>query len=106
MLKCSDLGNSLKAVVFVVDAADRGRMCAAREALYKILSVSELRETILLVFANKKDLDGALSVNDIIAQLGLNALSWQKWHILPTCSLTGEGLEEGLRWISRNIKYQ
>lgn len=89
--------------MFVVDATDYKRMFAAREALYKFLGSCELRDAILLVLANKKDLDGAMSANDITAQLGLEALSWQKWHIIPTCGITGEGLEEGLRWIARNV---
>ena len=43
-------------LIFVVDSNDRERVDDAREELHKMLSEEELRDAVLLVFANKQDL--------------------------------------------------
>ena len=48
-------------LIFVVDSNDRDRVDDAREELHKMLSEEELREAVLLVFANKQDLPGAMT---------------------------------------------
>ena len=40
-------------LIFVVDSNDRDRIDDAREELHKMLSEEELKEAVLLVFANK-----------------------------------------------------
>lgn len=41
-------------LIFVVDSNDRDRVDAARDELHRMLNEDELRESILLVFANKQ----------------------------------------------------
>lgn len=48
-------------VIFVVDSNDRERVTEAREELHKMLAEDELREAVLLVFANKQDLPNAMA---------------------------------------------
>lgn len=43
-------------VIFVVDSNDRERVSEAREELQRMLNEDELRDALLLVFANKQDL--------------------------------------------------
>lgn len=43
-------------IIFVVDSNDRDRVVEAREELQKMLNEDELRDALLLVFANKQDL--------------------------------------------------
>lgn len=43
-------------IIFVVDSNDRDRITEAREELQRMLNEDELRDAILLVFANKQDL--------------------------------------------------
>lgn len=48
-------------LIFVVDSADRDRIEEARQELHRIVNDREMREVIILVFANKQDLpDGKL----------------------------------------------
>lgn len=50
-----------QALIFVVDAADRDRIDEARQELHRIINDREMRDAIILVFANKQDLpDGSL----------------------------------------------
>lgn len=46
------------AIIFVVDSADAERMSVAKGELEAMLQEEELRDAILLVFANKQDQKG------------------------------------------------
>jgi len=87
-------------LIFVVDSNDRERATEAAEELQKMLSEDELRDAALLVFANKQDLPNAMSVAEITDKLGLHSLRQRKWYIQSTCATSGDGLYEGLDWLS------
>eukprot|EP00298_Acanthocystis_sp_HF-20_P006426 c16291_g1_i2.p1 GENE.c16291_g1_i2~~c16291_g1_i2.p1 ORF type:complete len:196 (+),score=61.96 c16291_g1_i2:48-590(+) len=90
-------------LIFVVDSNDRDRIHEAREELQKMLNEDELREAVLLVFANKQDLPNAIPVSELQNALGLDTLKFRKWFVQATCATTGDGLYEGLDWLSTNI---
>lgn len=48
-------------IIFVVDSNDRDRVVEAREELQRMLNEDELRDALLLVFANKQDLPVSLN---------------------------------------------
>mmetsp|Transcript_42278 Transcript_42278/g.135355 ORF Transcript_42278/g.135355 Transcript_42278/m.135355 type:complete len:146 (-) Transcript_42278:155-592(-) len=68
-----------------------------------MLNEDELREAVLLVFANKQDLPNAMNAAEITDKLGLHSLRQRHWYIQSTCATSGEGLYEGLDWLSTNI---
>ena len=90
-------------LIFVVDSNDKDRVGEAHDELHRMLSEDELREAIVLVFANKQDLPNAMSVAEVTDKLGLHSLRNRKWYIQATCATSGEGLFEGLDWLSANI---
>lgn len=94
----------LLGIIFVVDSNDRDRIEDAREELMRMMNEDELRDAVLLVFANKQDLPNAMSVADIIAKMSLSSLTSTKWHVEATCATTGEGLYEGLTWLSDTLQ--
>ena len=61
-------------LIFVVDSNDRDRIDAARDELHRMLNEDELRESILLVYANKQDLPNAMSAAEMTDKLGLHQL--------------------------------
>ncbi|XP_055342983.1 ADP-ribosylation factor 4 [Paramacrobiotus metropolitanus] len=90
-------------LIFVVDSNDRERIGEAHEELNKMLQEDELRDAVLLVFANKQDLPQAMSAADLTDKLGLSALRGRKWYIQATCATQGHGLYEGLDWLSNEL---
>uniref|UniRef100_A0A0E0FJS1 ADP-ribosylation factor n=1 Tax=Oryza nivara TaxID=4536 RepID=A0A0E0FJS1_ORYNI len=90
-------------LIFVVDSNDRDRVVEARDELHRMLNEDELRDAVLLVFANKQDLPNAMNAAEITDKLGLHSLRQRQWYIQSTCATTGEGLYEGLDWLSSNI---
>ncbi|OXV06713.1 hypothetical protein Egran_05520 [Elaphomyces granulatus] len=91
-------------IIFVVDSNDRDRVVEAREELQRMLNEDELRDALLLVFANKQDLPNAMSPAEITQQLGLQSLTRRAWYIQSTCATTGDGLYEGLEWLADTLR--
>lgn len=87
---------------------------------------------MLLVFANKQDLHDSLSAAEISHALDLSSIKDHTWHIQvsemlavscyhvarmvespfptlslsllqPCCALTGDGLKEGMEWLSKKV---
>lgn len=98
-----------------------------------MLSEDELRDAVLLVFANKQvrfsvkqyvpswrrssecrltdyffsqDLPNAMNAAEITDKLGLHALRHRNWYIQATCATSGDGLYEGLDWLSNQLRTQ
>jgi small GTP-binding protein len=97
-------------VIFVVDSNDRDRIDdangydhSAKEELNRMLAEDELRDAVLLVFANKQDLPNALSVDEVTKRLGLTQIRHRQWHCQPTSAPTGDGLYDGLDWLSQAV---
>ena len=92
-----------EAVILVVDSTDRDHLAANREELYNLINHDALRNAAILIFANKQDVDGALSVAEISQELNLASIKSHPYHIQACCALSGEGLFEGLDWITANL---
>ncbi|MCL7045962.1 hypothetical protein MKW94_029058 [Papaver nudicaule] len=90
-------------LIFVVDSNDRERVGEARDELHKLMNEDELRDAALLIFANKQDLPNTMNAAEITDELGLYSLRQRHWYIQSTCATSGEGLYEGLDWLSNNI---
>jgi len=45
-------------LIFVIDSNDRSRIDEARQELHRIILDREMKEALLLVFANKQDIPG------------------------------------------------
>ncbi|XP_051889382.1 ADP-ribosylation factor 4 [Pristis pectinata] len=90
-------------LIFVVDSNDRERVQESLEELQKMLQEDELRDAVLLVFANKQDLPNAMEVRELSDKLGLQHMSGRTWHIQATCATQGTGLYEGLDWLSNEL---
>jgi len=92
------------AMIYVVDSADRERVEESKEELVHALADDALRGIPLLVFANKNDLPNAQSSKEVAKSLGLDTLRGRKWQVQSSCSITGEGLYEGMDWLSAQLK--
>jgi len=91
-------------IIYVVDSNDRERIDEAALELQKVLREDELRDSVLLVLANKQDLPNAMSVAEVTDKLGLHSLRSRQWYIQATCATSGDGLYEGLDWLSTALK--
>jgi ADP-ribosylation factor-like protein 1 len=86
------------AIIFVVDSCDSERLGIAKQELMAMLEEEELKDAILLVFANKQDSKGALNAQQVSEALGLPEIRNRQWSIQETSALKGSGLFEGFDW--------
>lgn len=90
-------------LIFVVDSNDRERIGEAQKELANMLQEDELRDAVVLVFANKQDLPHAMTTSELTDKLQLSQLRNRHWYIQATCATQGDGLYEGLDWLSKEL---
>jgi ADP-ribosylation factor protein 6 len=101
-------------LIFVVDSSDKARVDEARSELHKIINDREMKDALLLVFANKQDIPGRmyplflgfndsfanqnldLSPEEVTQQLQLTKLKDKLWYVAPSVATDGTGIFEGL----------
>ncbi|KAK3711400.1 hypothetical protein QZH41_013502 [Actinostola sp. cb2023] len=91
-------------LIFVVDSADRERVDEAKDEFIKIINDREMKDCVILLFANKMDLPDALKPHEIEERFNLSKCRDRKWYVQPICATTGDGLYEGLTWLNNNYK--
>jgi ADP-ribosylation factor-like protein 1 len=87
------------AVIFVVDSTDIERLQTAADELAQMLAEEELRDSALLVFANKQDQPGAKGAGEISEALKLGELRDRNWTIVACSAIDGRGVDEGMDWL-------
>uniref|UniRef100_A0A6B2G8S7 ADP-ribosylation factor 2 (Trinotate prediction) n=1 Tax=Myxobolus squamalis TaxID=59785 RepID=A0A6B2G8S7_MYXSQ len=92
------------AFIFVVDSSDRDRINEAKDELSRVLKDPLLAGVPLLVYANKQDLPNALSASEVSEKLELTSNSNIEWKVQSLCATNGDGLYEGLDWLSNILK--
>ena len=98
-------------IIWVVDSGDRRRMSLVREELAQVLKQERLAGASLLIMANKNDLQGSLSAEEIAGASGLRLeqellkgqTHTRHWTIHGCSAVTGEGLSQGIEWLVRDI---
>ena len=93
-----------QAIIYVVDSTDAERLDTTKEEFHAILDEDELRDALVLVFANKQDLPGALDEAKVAEALQLHKIKSRTWTIFKTSAVKGVGLFEGLDWLAENLK--
>ncbi|KAL5167912.1 Protein EXPORTIN 1A [Glycine soja] len=96
--------NNTDGLIYVVDSLDRERIGKAKQEFQTIINDPFMLNSVILVFANKQDLRGAMTPMEVCEGLGLFDLKNRKWHIHGTCALKGDGLYEGLDWLASTLK--
>ncbi|RWR98806.1 ADP-ribosylation factor-like protein 2 [Dinothrombium tinctorium] len=94
---------STDGLIWVVDSADKARLDDCRKELHLLFKEERLAGASLLVFANKQDLDGALSCELIAEFLNLAAIKSSHWKIVPCSAHTGDNLLVGIDWLLNDI---
>ena len=79
-------------------------MGTAKAELTRLLYEDALRDCILIVMANKQDVDGAMSCAEIAEQLGLSTTFEKKWFVQSCSALTGDGLFAAMDWLTASLQ--
>ena len=88
------------------DYYDKMRLVVCKEEFESMMNHPELRNKNIpvLILANKIDIRGAFTANDIRSQLELDRLRNKKWHVFGSNALNGEGVGEAFDWLAQELK--
>ena len=93
------------AIIYVIDTHDE-TYDDSKTQFYKLLKNDALKNAVILIYANKQDLSGAKSVNEIIQIYEFNNIKDHVWNIQPCSAQTGEGLITGMKWLSDQLVFR
>ena len=75
-----------KAIIFVIDSSDQIRFAVAKNELDLLLECFPNKKVPILFFANKMDIEGSASANQIAIQMDLISftdISWSIQYLIP-----------------------
>jgi len=81
-------------------------VCAAVTRMQIVVCRFDCSVWICIVDACVQDLPNAMNAAEITDKLGLHSLRQRNWYIQATCATSGDGLYEGLDWLSNQLKNQ
>uniref|UniRef100_A0A669D4H2 ARF like GTPase 3 n=1 Tax=Oreochromis niloticus TaxID=8128 RepID=A0A669D4H2_ORENI len=80
--------------------------CTVLQELAELLEEEKLATVPLLVFANKQDLMTAAPASELAESLRLHTIRDRMWQVQACSALTAEGIQDGMTWVCRNIKFR
>ncbi|KAJ4969210.1 hypothetical protein NE237_015911 [Protea cynaroides] len=87
------------AVIYVIDAGCPSRFEDSKSALEKVLRHPDLQKAPLLIIANKQDLAGAASAEELARYLDLKELDERMYMFEAVSAYDGTGIKEGIEWL-------
>jgi ADP-ribosylation factor protein 1 len=91
------------ALIYVIDSNDLDRLEENGKVLKNVLSNINLQDVKVLIYANKQDLPNVACTQKIMEKTNLSALRNTVWYIQPCSAISGDGLYEGLAWLSNEL---
>ncbi|EME25841.1 ADP-ribosylation factor-related protein 1 [Galdieria sulphuraria] len=90
-------------VVYVIDSSSEETVNDSKKLLKELLERTDLVKVPFLIYVNKQDLPGALSLLQVVDKLDLpfevDRLRW-----FQNCSaIQGYGIKEGFEWLERHL---
>uniref|UniRef100_A0A0K8TN62 ADP-ribosylation factor-related protein 1 n=1 Tax=Tabanus bromius TaxID=304241 RepID=A0A0K8TN62_TABBR len=93
-------------IIYIIDSNDRDRMEDSKKVFDNMIRSDHLSGVPLLLLANKQDLPDVMGVREIkpvFQQAGV-MIGRRDCLVMPVSALTGEGVDEGIRWLVDAIK--
>eukprot|EP01112_Ceratiomyxa_fruticulosa_P014887 TRINITY_DN431_c0_g1_i2.p1 TRINITY_DN431_c0_g1~~TRINITY_DN431_c0_g1_i2.p1 ORF type:complete len:406 (-),score=97.27 TRINITY_DN431_c0_g1_i2:146-1363(-) len=98
------------AAVFVVDSGDERKIHAAKDALHGALQHPRFQKKPVLVLANKQDLSGAMSTDQIASNLELEKFKDYQFNVIgctaqrtSTEGVIDPNIKKGLEWLTKTV---
>ena len=86
-------------IIFVVDSNEKETFEIARDILLECLNDERLKDAAFLIFANKQDLNEAISPIELTKILEIEKIKNRKWFVQGSSAISGQGIKEGLNWL-------
>ena len=94
---------STDGLAWVVDSSDRERVLLCGQQLRQMLQEERLMGVSLLVFANKQDIPGSLTADQVTELLRLHEVTSHRWRVVACSAYSGDNLQEGIEWLVNDV---
>ncbi|KAF6198257.1 hypothetical protein GE061_008008 [Apolygus lucorum] len=94
---------STDGIVWVVDSVDARRLDDCCRELHFLIEEERLVGASVLILANKADLPGAASLEQIRERLELDRITTHHWKIVRVSAMTGENVVPAISWLVNDI---
>lgn len=74
-------------------------MQLCKDELHTLLNEQRLKCSLLLVFANKSDINSSLAANEVEEQLDLALLKNHDWKLFSSSAKNNTNIQEGFDWL-------
>uniref|UniRef100_J3LPF7 Uncharacterized protein n=2 Tax=Oryza brachyantha TaxID=4533 RepID=J3LPF7_ORYBR len=92
------------AIIYVIDAAAASSFEDAKSALEKVLRHEDLKGAPLLIFANKQDLAGVITDEELARYLHLKELDERPYMFQAVSAYDGRGIKSGIDWVVEQME--
>ncbi|KAJ2760359.1 ADP-ribosylation factor-like protein 8B [Coemansia sp. BCRC 34490] len=92
----------VNAIVFVIDAADHAKLDQARAELWSLVEKPALANIPVLVLGNKNDLDEALTVDQLIEAMNLQAITSCEVACYSISAKNQVNIDITLKWLIKH----
>ncbi|KAL4433172.1 hypothetical protein ABPG74_010867 [Tetrahymena malaccensis] len=94
------------ALIYVLDSTNPNRMDEAKQTIEKVIQSQDMNGIPVLILANKQDI-ATMNVSEISNKLQLHTIKGiGQWLIQGCCAKNGEGICDGLDWLSSILNIQ
>jgi small GTP-binding protein len=90
-------------IAFVVDSCDRERFEIVRSELHRLMSHKELVGKPFLILANKQDLPGSASKEELREILQMDAVKSSEWYIVECSAVKNDRAKIGFEWLADQL---
>lgn len=90
---------STDGLIWVVDSTDRARMKDCLRELHSLLAEERLQGADLLILANKSDVAGCMTKDDVARVLDLASIKTHNWSIVQVSAVSGLNIREAFEWL-------
>lgn len=87
---------------YVVDSADEEKFEQAKKELHDLISKPQLANIPLLVLGNKNDLEGAVSLEELINIMGLNSIQGREVCCYSISAKDNVNIDITLDWLIKH----
>ena len=96
---------NVDAIILVIDLGDRERLSDVIE--FPFFFDPSLVSKPLLIYANKNDIDSAMSESDLTKSFSNlsqhHVMRKRQWKVQHCSAMTGVGIEEGIQWLTTKL---
>ncbi|EMR10862.1 hypothetical protein PNEG_01008 [Pneumocystis murina B123] len=93
-------------IILVVDSSEKKKIQEAKDIFEIIANHENIKEIPILILANKQDVSGSLTVEEI--KIAFNNVTGKlercKNHIMPSSAINGEGVQEAIEWLKNQME--